>query len=106
MLELEQRGAPRLGVFVDAVEVRFVPQAGALQIDRPFRISEITQGFDESLPVLARAGRGRQARDCCDRIGALSHAVQHTLRGCGSYAGQQMQQTESRDTVAGIFDEP
>src|SRR5437762_1083237 len=55
LLELEQVSAPGLGVFMDAVEMWFVPQAGPLQIDGPFRISEIAQGHDEGLPVLAGA---------------------------------------------------
>ena len=55
MLELDQVGPPRLGVLVDAVEMRLVPEAGTLQIDGPFRISEIAQGFDKSLPVVAGA---------------------------------------------------
>jgi hypothetical protein len=32
--------------------------------------------------------------------------IQHALRCCGSDAGQEMQQAESRNAVAGIFDEP
>ena len=43
LLELQQVRPPRFGIFVDTVEMRFVPQAGPLQIDRPFRIAEIAQ---------------------------------------------------------------
>jgi hypothetical protein len=52
---LEQVGPSGLGVFVDAVEMRFVPQAGTLEIGGPFRISEIGNDLDEALPVVAAA---------------------------------------------------
>jgi hypothetical protein len=40
---------------VDAVEMRFVPEAGALEIDGPFRISKVAQCLDKPLPVVAGA---------------------------------------------------
>ncbi len=55
LLELEQIGPPGLGVFMDAIEMWFIPKACTLQIDGPFRISEIAQGFDEPFPIVAGA---------------------------------------------------
>ncbi len=37
LLELNEVGASNLGVLVDAVEVRFIPEAGAFQVRRPVR---------------------------------------------------------------------
>jgi hypothetical protein len=37
LLELNEVGASNLGVFVDAVEMRFIPEAGAFQVRRPVR---------------------------------------------------------------------
>src|SRR5207237_2347886 len=102
LLELEQVGPPGLGIFMDAIEMWFIPKACTLQIDGPFRISEIAQGLDEALPIVARARRRRYARERRDRVGGLSHKIKHTLRGGRADAGQKMQQTESGDAVAPI----
>ena len=69
--------------------MRFVPEAGSLQIDRPFRISEVAQGCDEGLPVVAGARWCRYARERRDGVGGLRHAVDHALRGCGSDPGSR-----------------
>ena len=56
LLELEQVSPPRLGVVVDAVEMRFVPEAGALEIGRPVRVAR-------DLPkVSTKAGQSSPAR--------------------------------------------
>jgi hypothetical protein len=41
LFELDSVSRPRVGVFVDAVEVRIVPEAGMHQIDRPPRVLQI-----------------------------------------------------------------
>ena len=76
---------------MDAVEVRFVPKARALQINGPFGISD---SFDEGFPVAAGARWHRYVREHRDRVGGLGHAVEHALRGCGSDTGQQMQKAK------------
>src|SRR4051812_25588719 len=63
LFELEQVSPTSFSVFVDAVEMRFVPEACALQINGPFRISEIAQGLDEAPPVVAGTRRRRYARE-------------------------------------------
>src|SRR5207237_6593840 len=60
LFKLNEVGAPDLGVFVDAVQVWFVPEAGALQVRWPFRISEVSDRLDEGGPIVAGAGRGRK----------------------------------------------
>src|SRR4051812_38853187 len=67
LFELEQVRSSCFGVFVNAVEMRFVPKTSALQIDGPFRIPKIAQGFDEALPVVAGARWNRKGRECRDR---------------------------------------
>src|SRR6185436_7552357 len=62
LLGLEQICPPRLGILIDAVEMWFIPQAGTLQIDGPFRMSEIAQGLDKTLPVFAGARWRRYTR--------------------------------------------
>jgi hypothetical protein len=51
--QLEQISPARLGILMDVFEMRFVPKASALQVDRPFRISKVTQGLDETPPTVA-----------------------------------------------------
>src|SRR3954454_3788511 len=63
LLELEQISPPGLGVFMDAIEMWFIPQASPLQIYGPFRISEIAQGLDETRPIIASARWRRYARE-------------------------------------------
>src|SRR6185312_10357114 len=90
---------------MDAVEVRFVPKAGAPEINGPFGISEIAHGFDEGFPVAAGARWRRYVREHRDRVGGLGQAVEHALRGCGSDTGQQMQKAKPGDAIARIFGE-
>ena len=106
MFELEQVGAPRLGVLVDAVEMRLVPQAAPAR-DRP-AIPNIgdcskasTKAFQSSP---ARGGVGAEASAA---IGSAASAIWSSTRCAvaGSDAGQQVQQPEARDAVARIFDE-
>ena len=80
------------GVFMDAIEMWFIPKASPLQIDGPIRISEIAQGLDETLPVIARARWRRYARERRDRIAAsaMRSSTRWALGGGGANAGQQM----------------
>jgi hypothetical protein len=84
----------------------FVPQAGPLQINGPFRITEIATGLDEGLPVIAGPRGRRNARERRDWVSRLHHMVEDTLGGCGPDAGQKMQQTEAGDPVPRVLDEP
>ena len=92
LLELEQIRPPDFGVFMDAIEMWFIPKASPLQIDGPIRISEIAQGLDETLPVIARARWRRYARERRDRIAAsaMRSSTRWALGGGGANAGQQM----------------
>jgi hypothetical protein len=103
---LEQICPAGLGILMNAIEMRFVPEAGTLQIDGPFRISKIAQGLDKVLPVISGPRRRRDTRERRDRVGSLGHMAEDALGGCGPDAGKKMQQTESGDAVARILDEP
>jgi hypothetical protein len=59
---LNEIGAANLGVFVDTLKMRFVPEAGTLEVRRPFRIPEVSDRSDKGSPVVACAGLGRA--DC------------------------------------------
>jgi len=52
LFELHQIGAARLGILVDAIEMRLVPKPHALEIGRPFRIAQVLHRADESGPPL------------------------------------------------------
>ena len=55
LLELDQIGVTGDGIFVDAVEMRFIPEARPLQFRRPPRSArvQINDCFDEGGPVCA-----------------------------------------------------
>ena len=65
LLELDQVGAPCLGVFVSSFQVRFVPEPGAFEIRRPVRMAVIsataaTNAFQSS-PARRRGWRRASA---------------------------------------------
>ena len=60
LFELDQVGAAGLGIFVDAVEVRLVPQPRAFDVGRPLGTADVRDGADEVGPVVAGAGRRRR----------------------------------------------
>jgi hypothetical protein len=57
LLELDQIGVTGDGIFVDAVEMRFIPEARLLQFRRPPRSArvQINDCFDEGGPVCGKA---------------------------------------------------
>src|SRR5437660_10294012 len=90
LLELDEIGAANLGVFVDALKMRFVPEAGTFKVRRPFRIPEVSDRSDEGSPVVACAGRAGQTAKCAEGVGSLRHLVEDALRGSGTDTRQQM----------------
>jgi hypothetical protein len=57
LLKLDQIGAPCLGVFMNSIKVRFIPQPRAFEICWPFRVAQVADGLDEGPPVIAGAWR-------------------------------------------------
>src|SRR6516164_2138716 len=84
----------------------FVPEASALQIRRPFRITEVSDSRDEAGPVLAGAGWAGQIRNGRERVGSFRHLIEDTLRGSGADARQQVQDAEAGDAIARVLHEP
>ena len=106
LLELDQVGAAGLGILVDAVEMRLVPEPRAFEVGRPVRAADVGDGARrksfQSSPARGGAGASRQRRD---RIGAAGHVVEHALRRGRADAGHQLQQPEAGDAVARVLDE-
>src|SRR5581483_4869864 len=95
LFELNEISTPNLGVFVEAVEMRFIPKAGTLQDRRPLRVSKIADRLDESGPVIADAGRGGKGGKGLEWIGCLRHVIEDALRGSWTDARQQVQHAEA-----------
>ena len=94
------------GILVDAIEMRFVPEAHPLQFRRPPRSARVQTGnsFDEGRPVSAGPWRRWRAGKRTNRIGCLRHAVQPPLRRGRADPGHQLHHPESGDAVARILD--
>jgi hypothetical protein len=105
LFKLDEVGAPRLGVLVNAFQVRFIPEPRPFEVDGSFRITQVADGPNEGFPVIAGAGRRGQAAKCCEWIGCFRHLIEYALRGPGPDAGQKMQQPEAGDAVARILGE-
>src|SRR6478672_3288834 len=59
LLELDEIGTSHHGILMNALEMRIVPKAGALQLSRPARLAEmkLCNHVDERTPIVASAGR-------------------------------------------------
>ena len=71
------------GILVDAVEVRFVPEASALQFARPTdaACTQISNGLDKGPPVVALGTRWRRrVTKLADRVRGLHNKVEYALR--------------------------
>ena len=86
--------------------MRIVPEPRPLDIDGPFRLAEVSDRFNEHPPVLASARRRGQVMEGGDRISGLCHVVENPLGGSRPNTRQQMEDAETGDAVARIFDEP
>jgi hypothetical protein len=68
LFQLDQIRTPDDGIFMDAVEVRFVPETSTLQFGRPAgaACTQITNGLDKCSPVVAIDPRrhGRTSSGC------------------------------------------
>ena len=82
LFELDQVGAPRDGVIMQAFEMWLVPQTGARQFSRPAAPSRTQAGdrLDKRPPVVAGAGRQRHIEEGSDRISRPHHAIEYLLR--------------------------
>ena len=82
LFELDQIGAPRDGVLVEAFEMRLVPQTGTHEFSRPAAPSrtQAGDGLDKRPPVVAGAGRRRDIEEGSDRISRPDHVVEYFPR--------------------------
>ena len=107
LLELQEIGAPHDGILVNALEMRFVPEARALEFGRPAGAAgvQVSDGRDKGRPVVAGAGRRGRIAERADGISRLRHVVEHALRRSRSDARHQLQHAEARDAIARVLDE-
>ena len=94
-------------ILVDAIEMRFIPEARSFQFRRPTRAAraQFYDCLDEGRP--GSAGPRRRWRACkrANRIGSVHHEVQYPLRRGGADPGHQLHHPESGDAVARILGE-
>src|ERR1700732_5532292 len=92
LLELDQIGLTCAEIFVDAVEMRFVPEARPLQFRRPLRSArtQLRYCLDEGGPYSAGSWRRWRTGKRANRIDCLRHAVQHPLRRRPGLPGHQL----------------
>src|SRR5436305_1833193 len=92
---------------MDALEVRFVPQASAFQFGRPSRAAstQITNGLDKGSPVVAIDARwhGRIGK-LANGVGSLRKEVEHAQRRGRAHTWHQLLQPETGNAVARVFD--
>ena len=108
LFELDQIGAAGLGILVNAVEMRFVPEPRALEIGRPFRISRRSPiGLRRKL-VQSSPARGGDGSWQSAAIGSAASAMWSSTRcaEAGPTPGHQMHQPEAGDAVARVLDKP
>jgi len=107
LLELDQIGVTCPGILVDAVEMRFVPEARPLQFRRPPRSARVQIGncLDEVGSDSAGPWRRWRAGKRANRIGCLHHAVQRPLRRGRADPGHQLHHPKTGDAVARILGE-
>ena len=108
LFELKQVGAPRRRVFMDAFQVRLVPEPDVFEIGRPFRRgdAQLRKHLHERRPVVRRTLRRAIARQAHRLIERARHGLDDLRCGRWTDAGQQLQDAEAGDAVARIFREP
>ena len=86
LFELDQIRTADDGVFMDALKVRLVPQAGAFQFGRPTRApcTQITDGLDKSSPVVAIDARRQEANSCLSSAAHLEHQGKNMPNTCST----------------------
>ena len=82
LFELDQVGAPRDGVLMQAFEMRLVPHTGAGEFSRPDAPSraEAYKCFQKPPPIVGGAGRRRRIEESSDRVGRPHHVIEYSLR--------------------------
>src|SRR5438046_2973147 len=68
-------------------------------------MTEVRDGRNERIPVLARARRRRCVCKRTDRIGAVSQIIEHQLNRTGTDTGNKMHPPKAGDTIARVLDE-
>src|SRR4051812_9606443 len=68
-------------------------------------MTEVHDGPNERIPVLAGARRHRCLCKRSDRIGAVGQMIEHPLRRTGTDTGNKMHQPVACNTIARVLDE-
>src|SRR5260370_21783602 len=55
LFKLDEVGSPDLGILVDSVQMRLVPQASSFKVDWPIRMTKVRDRAVEHFPVASRA---------------------------------------------------
>jgi len=82
LFELDQVGAPRDGVIMQAFEMWLVPQTGARQFSRPAAPSraQAYNCLDKPPPIVGGAGRRRRIEEGSDWVDCPHHVAEYSLR--------------------------
>src|SRR5262249_14710442 len=91
LLELDEVVTASHGVFINALEMWFVPEAGTLQFGRPARTagSKRAHGLNEGKPIGDGARRWRGCHQRLNWIGCVRHEIQGTLRRTRADTGEE-----------------
>jgi hypothetical protein len=100
LLQLEEVRPARVGVFMDAIQMRLVPSARPLHVERPHGLPEVVEEVDEARPGLRSLLRHGEARQ--RRVGQR-HTFENAGGGSGTDTGQQLQHAEPGDPVARVL---
>ena len=105
--QLDQIGAARRRILMDAIEMRLVPAARQFEFGGPAGAAgfDLADHVDEAAPVMRRTWRRWRQRKGHDRIGRRDDVIQRLLRRGRPDAGQQLHQPEAGDAITRIFDE-
>ena len=92
---------------MNALEVRLVPASRIFDFSRPadHAGAELLKGFDEALPLIARARRRRDVGKRGQRLWQFSHPIENTLSRRGPHAWHELQETKTCHSIARVLRE-
>ena len=82
LFELQQIGLPHLGILMNAVEMRFVPETRQFNFGRPAGVRPINalEGFNEGGPIVSERGAPRDSAEAASGSGCSAISIKDTLR--------------------------
>jgi len=105
--ELDEVGLARLGIRVDALQMRLVPAGDKAELGRPTGLASV-QHIDqrpEVSPGTACSGRCRHVAQIGQRVRPIAQSIKHPSGRGRPDAGKKLQQAEARDLVSRVPDQ-